>query len=288
MPPTARGSELKLAHAHDHLHEVRELIQRWTDACLRTLREEPDLHEAGYFCAWIDAAPLDTQRLSLLIGDCLQAFRSALDHLAFELACAFTVPMTEEIEKDSNFPILSDLDKTGFGRGPHKWLSSRAKVRGMDPGAQTVIEGLQPYKRGNAYDADPLWILGELNNIDKHRVLHVAQRALEGAGMPVNGPNLPRELWSSNVRALGLASGESFTIRTGGYIAAEGRTLVARWPMLPIDPDAPMHMNFRPALDVVFASDTPLTAEAPVLEVLREIDDHIMSRVLPPLVGFLK
>jgi hypothetical protein len=47
-------------------------------------------------------------------------------------------------------------------------------------------------------------------------------------------------------------------------------------------------MNFRPALDVVFESGTPLVAEAPILEVLQEINDYIVSRVLPPLVGFLK
>jgi hypothetical protein len=46
--------------------------------------------------------------------------------------------------------------------------------------------------------------------------------------------------------------------------------------------------GFRPALDVVFEANTPLVAEAPISEVLREINDHIVSRVLPPLVGFQK
>lgn len=288
LPPNARGSELKLAHAHDYLQEIAELVQGWIDACMDTLREEPDPDEAGYYCAWIDAPEIDAQRLSLLIGDCLQAFRSALDHLAFELASAFTVPMTDAIEKDSSFPILSDVDKTGFGRGPNKWVSAKPKVCGMDPRAQAEIELLQPYQRGQAYDTDPLWRLGELNNVDKHRVLHVAQRVMTGAGFPANGPALPRHLWSSNVAAIGRADGQPFLLEIGGDIAAEGRTRVARWPMLPIDPSKPMHMNFRPTLDVVFEANTPLVAEAPVLEVLREINDHIVSRIGPPLVGFLK
>ena len=38
------------------MQDVRELIERWDHDCLKTLREEPDLNEAGYFCAWIDAA----------------------------------------------------------------------------------------------------------------------------------------------------------------------------------------------------------------------------------------
>ena len=205
-----------------------------------------------------------------------------------ELASAFTVPMTHDIEKDSSFPILSDLDKTGFGRGPNKWISAKPKVRGIDPQAQAEIERLQPYHRAHAYDTDPLWRLGELNNVDKHRLLHVVQRVMTGAVLPVNGPNLPRHLWSMNVAAIGRADGQPFVLDIRGNIAAEGRTLVARWPMLPIDPSKPMHMNFRPALDVVFESGTPLVAEAPILEVLQEINDYIVSRVLPPLVGFLK
>lgn len=279
---------MKMAHAQNHLRDMEKLVQGWIDACLQSLREEPDAEEAGYFCAWIDAPEIDAQRLSLLIGDCLQSFRSALDHLAFDLASAFTVPMTDDIEKDSTFPILSDVDRSGiFGKGPHKWVSAQPKVRGMDPAAQAVIERLQPYKRGQSYDADPLWRLGELNNIDKHRVLHVASRVMNGATMPMNGPALPVEEWSVNVRAIGTEKGPS-TIRIPGDIAAEGRTLVARWAMLPIDPRVPMYMNFRPVLDVVFASDAPLVADAPVRDVLREIREHIAGDVLPPLVGFLK
>jgi len=283
----ARGFELKFAHAQDHLHEIEELIQGWMDACLKTVREEPDPQEAGYFCAWIDAPQIDSRRLSLLIGDCLQSFRSALDHIAFELAAAFTVPMTNEIEKDSSFPILSDEDTTGFGRGPHKWHSSWSKVRGIDPAAQTVIESLQPYKRGRAYSGDPLWILGELNNIDKHRVLHIAGSLMHGALMPVNGPSLPRERWSTNVKAISRADGQPFNIEIKGARAPEGRTLVARWPMLPINPGQPMHMNFQPALDVIFETDTPLVGGRPVSEILGEIHDHVAGNVVPPLVGYL-
>jgi hypothetical protein len=289
LNPDARGSELKVARAQDHLQEISDLVQGWINACTETLREEPDPAEAGYFCAWIDAPDIDAQRLSLLIGDCLQAFRSALDHLAFELAAKFTVPMTDPIEKDSAFPVLSGKDHVGKPISASQWKSAAGSVlRGTDPRAQTEIELLQPYHRGDDYADDPLWKLGLLNNIDKHRVLHVAQRVVTGAMLPVNGPNLPRNMWSTNVAAIARADGQPFMLEIGGDIAAEGRTRVARWPMLPIDPDKPMHMNFRPALDVVFDAGTPLVAEAPVLDVLREIDNHIVGRVLPPLVGFLK
>jgi hypothetical protein len=67
------------------LQEISDLVHGWLKACFETLREEPDPDEAGYYCAWIDAPEIDGQRLSLLIGDCLQAFRSGLDQLALEV-----------------------------------------------------------------------------------------------------------------------------------------------------------------------------------------------------------
>ncbi len=288
LPPNARSFELKLARAVEHLEDVRDPLERWHKACLNSLREKPDPDEPGYYCAWIDAPEIDAQRLSLSIGDCLQCFRSTLDHLAFELASAFTIPVTKEIEQDSSFPILSDVNRSGaFGQGPDKWLSAKAKVCGMHPDAQTVIEGLQPYKRGQAYETDTLWRLGQLNNIDKHRALHVATRVMKGASFPVNGPNLPKSQWSRNVAAIGRADNKPATINIGGGFAAEGRTRVARWPMLPIDPSKEMHMNFKPVLGVTFATGTPLVGDDFVLDVLGEIHDHIMGAVLPRLERFL-
>lgn len=289
LPPNARSFALKLARAHHHLQDIDEQVQGWLDSCFDSLREEPDPEQPGYFCAWIDAPALDTQLLSLRLGDCLQCLRSALDHLAFELAAAFTVPMTDEIEKNSAFPILSDVDKHGnFGIGPTKWGSALAsEVMGIDPNAQAEIERLQPYKRGQAYDTDRLWQLNAVNNIDKHRRLHVVTRVMPGASLPVPGPNLPRAHGPRNVAAIGLASNEPFTIEVKGDIAAEGRTLVARWPMLPVDPSKKMHMGFRPVLDVVFDPATPLVGEESVGGTVRALHDHITANVVPPLARFL-
>jgi len=287
-PPGARGFELKIARADEHLQDVTNLAERWADDCLKTLCEEPDPDEAGYYCAWIDAPELNLQRLSLDIGDCLQCLRSTLDHLAFELATKFTVPMTNEIEKDSTFPILSDTDKHGqFGVGPSKWQSSgRLATRGMDVLAQAEVERLQPYQRGNLFHTDPLWRLGLLNNIDKHRVLHLATRAMEGA--VINVPGASHSKGWKNVAYLGRADGAPWTLRSGGDIPPKGRALVARWCAVPVDPTKPMHMEIEPVLSVLFAPGTPLVAETSVLDVIRAIRDHIVGYVLPPLVGFLK
>lgn len=275
--PNARSFELKLARAQEHLHEVEQQVSGWIDACLKTLREEPDPEEARYHCAWIDAPCVDCDLLSLLVGDCLQCLRSALDHLALELATAFTVPMTDEIEEDSEFPILSDVDRHGtFGKGPGKWRdSAQSRVRGLAPLAQAEIKRLQPYNRGQLFADDPLWRLNLLNNIDKHRLLHTVGTVMPGAILPNSG-------WR-NIAALGHG-----TIRIFSDIEAEGHTRVARWPADPIDPSKQMHVGFCPVLDVSFHADTALVGGRPVLETLRELQAHVLARVLPPLVGFLK
>jgi hypothetical protein len=136
-------------------------------------------------------------------------------------------------------------------------------------------------------------VLSELNNIDKHRVIHVAARVMTGAAMPVAHP-MPVVPRSSdyqgpfNVQAIARPDGKPFVIEIKSDIAAEGRTLVARWPMIPIDPSKPMYMGFRPVMDIAFEPSTPLVADRRVVEVMWEINEHIVANVLPPLTRFIK
>ncbi len=49
-----------------------------------------------------------------------------------------------------------------------------------------------------------------------------------------------------------------------------------------------MLVNFLPAIYIRFDMATPLVGEADVLDLLAEVNDHIIGTVLPPLIGFLK
>jgi hypothetical protein len=289
-PANARSFELKMLRANSHLNDLKAIVETWIKAALKTYEEELDPDGSGYYLAWITPPAPDHSHMSLLVGDCLQCLRSTLDHLAFELAAAFTSPMTDEIEEDSEFPIVGDIDRKGQGRaGARKWQDGAVrKVRGTAPAAQTIIEGSQPYQRGNAFEDDPLWRLGALNNIDKHRALHVTGMAMKGAGFPVNGPALPRSEWSTNVKAIGPPEDRPSTIAIYSDIKAEGRTKVARWEMQPIDLSKPMHMNFKPMLDIAFDPATPLVGGESVSTTLAQLHNYILSDVITPLLGFLK
>lgn len=106
-------------------------------------------------------------------GDVIHNLRSALDHLAWELAKW----KTGEPIKPLNccFPIGRDIDN-------YKSIKAGGAVAGMSPEAKKAIDDLRPYKSG----AEALWMIHYLDIIDKHRHLLIAgyQISFIGTGLP--------------------------------------------------------------------------------------------------------
>lgn len=91
-------------------------------------------------------------------GDVIHSLRSALDHLAYQLAIVGNgKPPSRRVE----FSIAKDADT--YER------EKARKVEGIRPEAVEAIDRLKPYKGGN----DALWRIHELDNIDKHRFVFV-------------------------------------------------------------------------------------------------------------------
>jgi len=111
--------------------------------------------------------------IGALIGDLVHGVRSALDQLVFQLATAESGPLSERVAKDSAFPIF----KTGpryrgeAGRGHGKGRGAAYKIRGLSKPVQASIERLQPFHRRKHPLLWALWMLEELSNIDKHRLI---------------------------------------------------------------------------------------------------------------------
>ena len=163
----------------------------------------------GVLTAYVTAEQPPTDPISLLIGDAMHNLRSALDVLAFSLAAAHTKPLPKEIADRSEFPIFGNENGDGrdlFHRvnkktGRPAFGSGLIKIDGWHPGAQAAVERLQPYKRGNEFRSDPLWLLHELDRISKHRLLHVGIAASAGTGWKLEPP-----VEALNIRAIGPAS----------------------------------------------------------------------------------
>lgn len=170
MNPSLRKVGSKIARAREHLDAI-------DDETVRFARSDPyrvvadfdeknlayfDKPTPGYVAVLRQVVRLDTERLSLLAGDCVHNLRSALDHLAWRLVLSNGSTPDEK----TYFPVLADR------------LTDGGKVRkikvvgGVDPAALAIIESLQPYHAAEDPTLHPLQVLSDLDNIDKHRTLH--------------------------------------------------------------------------------------------------------------------
>jgi hypothetical protein len=97
----------------------------------------------------------------ILAGEVVHHARSSLEHIVWEL-----------IEHEGGTP---QLGVTGF---PVLWNKSNYKpkfarmIEGINADAYAIIEALQPLRP--TYTSDPLYVLNEMWNRDKHRLLNMA------------------------------------------------------------------------------------------------------------------
>jgi len=117
-------------------------------------------------------APLEEPpaRVLPIIGDALFNYRATLDHLMWALVIVSGTKPSERTQ----FPIVKD--KNSF----HDSNRGGKMLNGVSPLIKEVIECYQPYTDVNEYDGEILGELNGLNNIDKHRHLHLVTGHYEG------------------------------------------------------------------------------------------------------------
>jgi hypothetical protein len=106
--------------------------------------------------------------IGAIIGDALNNFRSALDHLSWVLyqRGPKVGTLTSGQEKQVQFPIYTD--KGSFDT----WLPKR--IPGVGSMEEAMVRRHQPYTRAHLADDHPLAVLESLNNHDKHREIRPA------------------------------------------------------------------------------------------------------------------
>jgi hypothetical protein len=117
-----------------------------------------------------------------IIGDVVHNLRSALDHLVWQLTLANgNTPPPNPVPRDScwrkiGFPIWLKPYPADHRGNLIPWASARKEPKslwGVRPSLRADFEALQPFKHGQNAAKEPLAILDELWNIDKHRHLHL-------------------------------------------------------------------------------------------------------------------
>lgn len=213
--------------------------------------------------------------LGLILGDFVHNLRASLDHLVWQLVLA----NRRQPNSSTAFPIHLELgflqDKAAF------FKRTKPAIGGCSPGARGVIESLQPYQKGNAFEAShhPLWMLHELDIIDKHRLIAVvggrytATRKLEPEStIKLDDIELPVTEWK-----------ESGTFDNHLVIGEIG-------------PGGKLESNFEPSIELGVAirkqeglkPGEDAAASGEKLETLGSILDYVRDDVLPPLAPFLE
>ena len=111
----------------------------------------------------------------LLIGEIGHNLRAALDGLTWQLALRTTTTPHNR----TAFPIYLigrvNVRRPGVRIPASFWGKGCARVllRSVPRHLWTRIESFQPFKRGNGGRHSPLFLLGQMNNTDKHRLLTV-------------------------------------------------------------------------------------------------------------------
>jgi hypothetical protein len=108
----------------------------------------------------------------LAFGDAVHQLRSSLDHITYAMVKPLTT--SRDVLRKVAFPIF--VKEEPFEKQSQSVRYLRDLLR---PDQFAVILRTQPYKRNpTAPETDPLWILSELDNIDKHRSILVVDPRL--------------------------------------------------------------------------------------------------------------
>jgi len=235
------GAWAKWRRADAHLKDLREIAVgsiTFSNEWLNQYTATPEAYRDGLeYRFYVEPEPIDTEAQALLIGDCLFNLRSALDHIVFELhRRRFRDRLPRDAEEDSAFPILRTKPDGRHGRSadPAKWR----EIKRLGFKQRRAIEFLQPYNRRRdefRYLREALAEIQFLNNIDKHRHLHVFEAVAFTAPVPNYG-------WGSGwlddpLPDYGFIQ-ESFLARP-----LIGKTEVFRWTFDAIPPDLATELN---------------------------------------------
>jgi len=289
------GVELKLERARAHLETLEDAYSAFCDRDPLTIsmryedreypvlirddsgeeRQERRTHEYAVFRLHIKEHP--PPAWSVIIGDCLQNARAALEHLAWRLA--YTEQGGMGPNAYTSFPIYAKRrEYRKMEEGP------RSKVQQMAEPVREAIKCVQPYQREADAWLDLLWILNELARVDRHQVLHVAVAIIEGEqvyfgavpGTRGGGPYLaPANISDELYERISRRDRQPSTPEDGAEVA----TVASRHPA---QPHTRWTTGFEAVYFTVFSeSEAKITSGLPVIETLQRILRHIETEVLP-------
>jgi hypothetical protein len=228
---------MKLQRAEEHFGQLNHEHAAFLSRNPYRMLVEDDPEREGHSFLWrakiVEYPPLE--KWSSLIGECVHALRSALDHTAYAL-----VNRDKFVSEDRPaFPLLDNADS---------WKSVHPdKLPGVPPEALALIERVQPYNRTAV--GDILRNVNELDIRDKHRRLNLVNATVEGTSWGAVGAEIEIEEADSGI---------------GPFVDG---AVVGRWRLVPDVPDQKMHMQTNFEFGITMGEGEPC-AGLPVVTML--------------------
>ncbi len=299
--------QAKLERADEHIGSLSRMIRAFGEDAYRVEAQPAFWSEPGgaanhdeviIFAEASEEPP--SLKWTPIIGDIAHGLRSALDQIAWSLSVAYQAtlgnhPPADPIPRGDRwrgvaFPICRDAKDWGGQWGSRMWAT--------DPALKTVLEQFQPYFGGkNPPDREPLAVLDELWNIDKHRHLHLVNATIEVRDVfSVEAfPGMPHiEFEVVSKRAPGPLVGPTEIGRarmlrrpdgtlTEPVVQVYGSPDSSETTLMPIKTVSlpQMHMNPDLAVDVAFSEGAPAYGGSVLqtLSSLRETVNDILAAV---------
>ena len=231
------STHLKMIRAYESLKTLQQVTQGFLEGNPYAVHRQfdPDSREHFITASVDQRAPVEDW--SVHIGEAVHNMRSSLDHLAWQLTISASGDPPDPLPKDwrrIEFPIFST--QAGWD-GKVGW---KRKIWGVSPQNRARIERLQPFCCGEATATrHPLWVLHELDNVDKHRSLNIV-----GAAMSV-----------SHLEFVGLGSGH-VELRHQSTGPFQDGAEMARF-LIPPEFHTQVEVNDRYRFDVAFDKGPP-------------------------------
>ena len=254
------GIDLKFARARQLLDALDLEIDAFLANDLVPVNEVET--DTGDLVHWVRVRRNPPLHWSALVGDAIHNARSALDHLAWAL-----VELDGGVPGEHTyFPI--GKQETGYGK------SLRSALQGTRPETRDSVRALRPWGGGD----DQLWLLHQLDILDKHRLLVPVGAAQTGVIMEVTATP-PWAEGESTQLAIPINSGDIV------YPLYDGAEFLRVQPAA-MGENEFHSFKYEPKVMVVFGDDNSPVDGQPV-RVLRELVEHA-AEVVDPLVGRLR
>jgi hypothetical protein len=178
MPSSLFTRDLKVARAHEHIAAVKQLAEDWLDTDAYTIDREVDA-ETGYTVCKARIKGVPPEGIGLAVGDAVHNLRSALDHTVYLLAQRHhgeSLPL--DVQESLMFPIIGNQNSKGQPTDGASIFEDIARRRGLDvwlpENVLRYIKSIQPYHwKGDDFRFHWLWLVHDLDRLDKHRSIHV-------------------------------------------------------------------------------------------------------------------